>query len=108
MSKKCIPKTFPSRLESQKYYSRPQSNDQDHKIKTKNKNKNLQATVEEHDIVGIPSENPFWLKKTIRSKVEESRSGLQTRSKATRQKRRPVKPTEKTSHCYHERGGGKI
>jgi hypothetical protein len=83
MSKKCIPKTFPSRLESQKYYSRPQSNDQDHKIKTKNKNKNLQATADEHDIVGIPSEDPLWLKKTIRSKVEERRSGSGSKSRST-------------------------
>jgi hypothetical protein len=108
MSKKRIPKTFPSRLKSQKHYSRPQSNDQDHKIKTKNKNKNLQAAAEEHDIVGIPSEDTLWLKKTIRSKVEDSRSGSKSRSKATRQKRRPVEPTKKTPHCYHERGGGKI
>jgi hypothetical protein len=74
MNKKRTPKTFPSRLESQKHYSRPQSNDQDHKIKAKNKNKNLQATAEEHDIVDIPLEDTLWLKKTIRSKVEESRS----------------------------------
>jgi hypothetical protein len=73
MSKKRIPKTFPSRLESQKHYSRSQSNDQDHKIKTKNKNKNLQAAVEEDDIVGIPSEDTLWLKKTIKYKVEDNR-----------------------------------
>jgi hypothetical protein len=79
MSKKRIPKTFPSRLESQKHYSRPQSNDQDHKIKTKTKNKNLQAAAGEHDIVGIPSEDTLCLKKMIRFKVEESRSGSKSR-----------------------------
>jgi hypothetical protein len=78
MSKKRIPKTFHSRLESQKHYSRPQSNDQNHKIKTKNKN--LQAAAEEHDIVGIPSEDMLWLKKMIKSKVEESRSESKSRS----------------------------
>jgi hypothetical protein len=70
MSKKPIPKTFLSQLESQKHYSRPQSNNQDHKIKTKNKNKNLQAAVEEYDIVDIPSEDTLLPKKTIKSKVE--------------------------------------
>ena len=55
MSKKPTPKTFPSRFESQKYYSRPQPNDQDHKIKTKNKN--LQVAAEEHGIVDILSED---------------------------------------------------
>ena len=55
MSKKPTPKTFSSQLESQKHYLRPQSNDQDHKIKTKNKN--LQATAEKHGIVDIPSED---------------------------------------------------
>jgi hypothetical protein len=82
MSKKRIPKTFPSRLENQKHYSRPQSKDQDHKIKTKNKNKNknLQAAAEEHDIVGIPSEDTLWLKKMTRFKVEESIYGSKSRS----------------------------
>jgi hypothetical protein len=37
--------------------------------------KNLQAATEEHDIVNIPSEDTPWLKKTIRSNVEETRSG---------------------------------
>jgi hypothetical protein len=108
MSKKRIPKTFPSRPKSQKHYSRPQSNDQDNKIKSKKKKKTLQAAAEEHDIVGIPLEDTLWLKKTIRSKVEDSRFGSKSRSKAIRQKRRPVESTEKTPHCYHERGGGKI
>jgi hypothetical protein len=81
MSKKRIPKTFSSRLENQKHYSRPQSNNQDHKIKTKNKNKNLQAAAaEEHNIVGIPLEDTLWLKKTIKSKVEKNRSGSKSRS----------------------------
>jgi hypothetical protein len=75
MSKKPILKTFPSQLKSQKHYSRPQPNDQDHKIKTKNKNKNLQTVAEEHDIIDIHSEDTFWLKKMIKSKVEEIRSG---------------------------------
>ena len=75
MSKKPTPKTFPSRLESQKHYLRPQPNDQDYKIKTKNKNKNLQAAMEEHVIIYIPSKDTFWLKKTIRSKDEELRFG---------------------------------
>jgi hypothetical protein len=80
MSKKFTPKTFISRLESQKHYSCPQSNDQDRKIKTKNKNKNLQAVAKEHGIVDILSEDTLWLKKTIRSKVEETRSGFRSRS----------------------------
>ena len=61
MSKKPTPKTFPSRLESQKHYSRPQPNDHDHKIKTKNKNKNLQAVTEKHGIVDIPCVLIMWI-----------------------------------------------
>ena len=100
MSKKSTPKTFPSRLESQKHYSRPQPNDQDHKIKTKNKN--LQVAAEEYGIVDILSEDTLWLKKTIRSKLDLKLKRLdldlylQTRSKVTRHKRRPMEPTKKT------------
>jgi hypothetical protein len=58
---------------SQKYYSHSQPNGQDHKIK--NQNKNLQAAAEEHGIVDIPLEDTLWLKKMIRSNVEETRFG---------------------------------
>jgi hypothetical protein len=66
--------TVPLLTESQKHYSRPQPNGQDHKIKIKNQNKNLQAATEEHGIVDITSKDTLWLKKTIRSNVEEIRS----------------------------------
>jgi hypothetical protein len=33
-----------------------------------------------HDIVDIPSEDTHWPKKTIRSKVKETRSGSRSRS----------------------------
>jgi hypothetical protein len=93
MNKNIHTQTIPLSIESHKHYSCPQSNDQDHKIK------NLQSAMEEQGIVDIPSEDTPWLKKTIKFNVEETRSrslDLQTRSKATRQKRRPVKPIEKT------------
>jgi hypothetical protein len=56
----------------------PQPEGQD-KQKIKNKTKTPQVAAEEHDIV-----DTHWPKKTIRSKVEETRSGSGSRSRSTK------------------------
>jgi hypothetical protein len=42
--------------------------------KIKNKTKTPQVATKKHDIVDILSEDTLWIKKTIKSKVEEPRS----------------------------------
>jgi hypothetical protein len=60
----------------------PQPEGQDNKFilnlkaRTKKKKKNTpQVAAEERDIVDIPSKDTHWPKKTIRSKVEKTKSG---------------------------------
>jgi hypothetical protein len=71
MSKTPTPKTFPSQLKGRSIIHVFSPTARTIKYKTKN----LQAAVEEHGIVDIPSEHMPWLKKTIRSNVEDIRSG---------------------------------
>jgi hypothetical protein len=60
----------------QQIHHQPEGQD---KQKIKNKTKSPQVAAEEHGIIDIPSEDMPRPKKTIRSKVDKTRSGSKSR-----------------------------
>ena len=67
-----------TRRPRQQIHHQPKGQDKQ-KNKKQNKTKTLQIAAEEYGIVDILSKDMLWPKKTIRAKVEETRSGSKSR-----------------------------